>query len=266
MNAGSVADDVGFVALRDLGLVMAGDSYRIIGGHMVMMLAARWALGPELYRQTQDTDLGVPPSAVANPTIIDRLTELGYERRAGNRFARPMSDIPVRLIGAGAPRPEASIDILVPSYTSRPRQNRKFGDHLVTTEVPGLASTLQNPAIEMSLELHRLNGDLLDIEVAVADEVSALVLKAHATTVRSKSTDVVDIWRCLEVCFAAGTDPAQFNGPERISAVTRVRALFDSRSGPGMTSLIDEQRLTPRAADERYTRIRALIDRVVAWK
>lgn len=266
LSAGSVADDVGFVALRDLGRVMAGDSYRIIGGHMVMTLVARWALGPNLYRQTQDTDLGVPPTAVANPVITDRLTALGYERRAGNRFARPMSDIPVRLIGADAPMPEAVVDILVPSYTSRIRPNRRFGDHLVTTEVPGLASALQNPAIEMSLELHRLNGDLLNVEVSVADEVSALVLKAHATTVRSKATDVVDIWRCLEVCLAAGTDPAQFSGPERMAAVARVRELFGSLSGPGMTSLIDEQRLTPRAADERYTRIRAMVDRIVAWK
>jgi hypothetical protein len=118
----------------------------------------------------------------------------------------------------------------------------------------------------MSLELHRLNGDLVDVEVSVADEASALVLKAHATTVRSKATDVVDIWRFLEVCLAAGTDPAQFVGPERVTAVTQVRELFGSRAGQGMTSLIDEQRLTPRAADERYTRIKALVDRIVAWR
>jgi len=70
----------------------------------------------------------------------------------------------------------------------------------------------------MSLELHRLNSDRLDVEVSVADEVSAFVLKAHATAVRSKVTDVVDIWRCHEVCLAAGTDPAQFAGPERMAA------------------------------------------------
>ena len=67
LHAGSVADDLGFVALNDLGNVMAGDSYRIIGGHMVMMLVARWGLSPDLHRQTQDTDLGVPPAAVATP-------------------------------------------------------------------------------------------------------------------------------------------------------------------------------------------------------
>jgi hypothetical protein len=49
LSAGSVADDVGFVALSDLGRVVTGENYRIIGGHMVMMLVARWALGPDLY-------------------------------------------------------------------------------------------------------------------------------------------------------------------------------------------------------------------------
>ena len=48
LSAGSVADDVGFVALSDLSRVMGKDSYRIIGGHMVMMLVARWMLGADL--------------------------------------------------------------------------------------------------------------------------------------------------------------------------------------------------------------------------
>ncbi len=64
-----MADDVGFVALRDLGRVMAGDNYRIIGGHMVMMLVARWALGADLYRQTQDTDLGAAPTWRSSPGL-----------------------------------------------------------------------------------------------------------------------------------------------------------------------------------------------------
>ena len=44
--ATSVADDLGFVALADLSRVMAGDAYRVIGGHMVTALVARWGLGP----------------------------------------------------------------------------------------------------------------------------------------------------------------------------------------------------------------------------
>jgi hypothetical protein len=39
--AASVADDVGYVALHDLGTVMSGMDYRLIGGHMVMALVAR---------------------------------------------------------------------------------------------------------------------------------------------------------------------------------------------------------------------------------
>jgi hypothetical protein len=47
LGAGSVADDLGYVALNDLAGAlgdMAAD-YRVIGGHMVTMLAARWQLG-----------------------------------------------------------------------------------------------------------------------------------------------------------------------------------------------------------------------------
>ena len=149
LRATSVADDVGFVALRDLSQVMAGDDYRMIGGHMVMALVARWALGDDLYRQTQDTDRGVHPIAVQGPEIVDQLGSLGYERQSGNRFARPVLDVPVRLAGIDAPLPRAVIDILVPSYTSRPRQNRKFGKHLATVEVPGLAAALQRPAVDL---------------------------------------------------------------------------------------------------------------------
>jgi hypothetical protein len=48
LGASSVADDLGYVALNDLAVAL-GDiaaDYRVIGGHMVTMLAARWQLGP----------------------------------------------------------------------------------------------------------------------------------------------------------------------------------------------------------------------------
>jgi hypothetical protein len=263
LRATSVADDVGFVALHDLGAVMSGKDYRLIGGHMVTTLVARWQLGAELYRQTQDTDLGVPPVAVQEPTIIDALLDLGYQRRAGNRFGRPVDDIPVRLIGLDAPPPEATIDILIAGYRTKLRNDVKFKEHLVTTEVPGLSTALKRPPIGMSLQLHRLNGQLLDVDVTVADEVSALVLKAHASRVRAKATDIVDIWRCLEICNAANITPTTFTGPDAPSAATRVRELFSERSGHGMRGLLQEQRLAVAAANERYTRISALVRRVI---
>jgi hypothetical protein len=59
LAATSVADDLGYVALGDLANVLGTSTYRIIGGHMVTALVARWQLGAELYRETGDTDLGL---------------------------------------------------------------------------------------------------------------------------------------------------------------------------------------------------------------
>jgi len=56
---------------------------------------ARWQLGAELYRETGDTDLGVPPVVVRDEGVIGRLLERGYERVEGNRFTRPIDDIRV---------------------------------------------------------------------------------------------------------------------------------------------------------------------------
>lgn len=61
--AASVSDDLGYVALNDLATVLGDvtNEYCVIGGHMVTVLAARWQLGYELYRETGDVDLGIAP-------------------------------------------------------------------------------------------------------------------------------------------------------------------------------------------------------------
>jgi hypothetical protein len=262
LAATSVADDLGYVALADLASVLGTSTYRIIGGHMVTALVARWQLGAELYRETGDTDLGVPPVVVRVEGVIRRLIERGYEQIEGNRFARPIDDVPVRVRGVDAPR-SAVVDVLVPSYRSRARSNHRVSDDLVTTEVPGLALALQREPVLLHMELHRLNGEQLDIEVAYPDEVAALTLKAFASQVRDKSTDIVDLWRCLEVAYKADTVPESFVEGEAADAVPIIQALFDRRDGAGMSALVDEQRLSEAAADERFTRIRALVQRVL---
>ena len=84
LRAGSVADDLSYVALTDLAGVLAdSDRYRIIGGHMVTALVTRWALGASLYRETGDTDLGAPPIVLKDLNIVGRLQALGYEHLAG---------------------------------------------------------------------------------------------------------------------------------------------------------------------------------------
>ena len=266
LGAASVADDLGYVALADLARALGegvGTNYRVIGGHMVTALVARWQLGPEMYRETGDTDLGVPPVVVRDHHVIERLMQLGYERIAGNRFARPIDDVPVRILGEREKPPQAVIDVLIPAYTGRARHDRRVSDELVTTEVLGLPTALNRPPVLLALELHRLNGERLNIDIAFPDEVAALVLKAFATRVRNKATDIVDVWRCLEVAFVADVGPHEFTDGDRVEAAGHIRAVFDRRDGPGMRSLEAEQRLTSTAADERFTRLRALIARIL---
>jgi hypothetical protein len=57
-----------------------------------------------------------------------------------------------------SPRPEALIDVLVPTFTSRTRENVRVAEDLFTTEVLGLQLALARPSVTISLELRRLNG------------------------------------------------------------------------------------------------------------
>lgn len=175
LRASSVADDLGFVALADLATILeSGEetAYRIIGGQMVMVLAARWRLGAELYRVTLDADVGTPPFVVSDHRLVERLVDLGYKQVAGDRFARAVDDIPA---GGEDDMRNAVIDVLLPAYGSRPSENKKVGE-LVANEVLGLAAALQRPPVTMELELLRLNGDALGITLSFPDEASALVL------------------------------------------------------------------------------------------
>jgi hypothetical protein len=265
LSATSLADDLGFVALADLSSVLTDVSteYRIIGGHMMTALVARWGLGSDLYRETGDTDLGAPPLLLRTLDLSQRLTDLGYEQVAGDRFSRPITDIPARLVGHASDERYATIDVLLPAYTSRARTNRKVGVSLFLTEAHGLADSLLRPPVQMQLSMQRLGGDVLTATLSFPDEVSALVLKTAASQARSKDTDIVDLWRCLEICFAANIRSDDFQSEEAIETLATVRKLFLKRDGPGMMTLIGAQGLSQEGADGRYTRIQALIGRTI---
>jgi hypothetical protein len=263
LAAGSVADDLGYVALADISrLLDATADYRIVGGLMVTALAYRWNLGASLYRETLDADLGVPPVVARDLDIAGRLRAAGYRQVAGDGFERPVSDIPAGLASTTASDYAAAIDVLVPAYTSRPRQNVTVAPELVTTEVPGLQLALARPGVELTLDLQRLNGSLSSVRLLFPDEVSALALKALATTVRIRPTDIVDVWRCLEICLAAGTDATAFSRGTPADAAAIIRELF-THNAIGIQTLADQHRLSKNAADQRHTRIRALIARLL---
>lgn len=122
---------------------------------------------------------------------------------------------------------------------------------------------LARAPVTIALELRRLNGEILQCELPFPDEVSALALKSLATTVRSKDTDTADVWRCLEIAFAAGLTPADFSRGVRAEAAAVIRSLFGRRRGAPVTALAAEQRLSAEATDARFTRIRALIAHVL---
>jgi hypothetical protein len=124
---------------------------------------------------------------------------------------------------------------------------RVIGDHMVT----------------ILTARWRLNAEVLQCELPFPDEVSALVLKSLATTVRSKDTDIADIWRCLEIAHAAGLGPADFTKGVRAESATVTRSLFSGRNNTAVTALATEQRLSLHATDARFTRIRALIANVL---
>lgn len=98
LGASSVADDLGYVALSDLSEAFRGlaADYRVIGGHMVTMLAARWQFGAGLYRETGDVDLAI---VARDQHVVSRLKGASYLQVSGNRFARKLVDIPVGMEG-----------------------------------------------------------------------------------------------------------------------------------------------------------------------
>jgi hypothetical protein len=89
------------------------------------------------------------------------------------------------------------------------------------------------------------------------------VLKGLATKVRSRDTDIADIWRCLEIAFAAGVGPESFASGVRADSAEVIRSLFNNRRNAPMTVLASGRPLPAEAADARLTRIRALIARVL---
>jgi hypothetical protein len=264
LAAGSVADDAGFVALADVGSVLAGRvDTRVIGGHMVQLHVQRWLLGAELYRETQDADLGIPVAVAQDPALVTRLGELGYERVAGNRFGRSLDDVPVRGPLGEGDAPQALIDVLVPAFTNRPRQDRKFGDHLVTTEVLGLAEAFRRAPIVLDLELRRLNGVILTPRIAIPDEAAAMVLKVRVWGVRGESKDAVDIWRCSEVALAAGVmgDDLEAVSP---GVVDELRRAVRDRNGPLVAGIVAYRGISQEAGDVLHTRLVAVVERITS--
>ena len=95
LGAASVADDLGYVALDDMARALGGIAaeYRVIGGHMVTMLAARWQLGRIFTGRPETWISASRRSWPAGHVSSAGSRTLNYVQVAGNRFAR--EDYPI---------------------------------------------------------------------------------------------------------------------------------------------------------------------------
>jgi hypothetical protein len=248
----SGAMDGGFVGVADVANVMhqvgVMSDHRLIGGIAVMLHIQR--LGLELpLRVTGDADFGVPPHVLHDPSLVEEIEKLGYRRTMGNRWERPIDD-----------RRTATVDLLVPTYTSRARDTVQVGG-IVTTEVPGLATALRRPPVELKTELRLTDGSNRKTTIALPDAISTLTLKAHARTVRSETRDAEDLWRVLEVCLRERVVPSDFDEDESLRRVPAILRRELAPDGPALAVLTNG--LQPDATARMRTRIRALLAEIV---
>lgn len=244
--------DGGLTAVADVARAMsladsAGD-YRLIGGIAVMLHIARLGLDLPL-RATGDADFGTPPYALRRPELVEALNSLGYEKVLGNRWERRIDA-----------RRVATVDLLVPAYTSRARHTVRVGD-VVTTEVPGLALALRRPGIALDTELRLTDGVMLGARVVLSDALATLALKARARTVRNEARDAEDLWRCLEIASADGVTPDVVDADPDLAILRRVLVAELGTGGRSLDVLMVGR--AEGTAVRLRTRIRALMSEVV---
>lgn len=257
--AGSVAQDLAFVALVDAAKLFFEEPEpqgMLIGGQMVTLHAYRWGLGAELYRESLDTDMGLPLVTLNDPSLPGRIAELGYQGTSGNTFAKRVTDIRT---GASHEEMYAVIELLAPAFTSRPRDSIKRGGFVVT-EVPGLAVALRD-SVTVDLELTRLNGQSTATRVALQDEAGCLILRAHAWRKRMEDRDAIDVWRALEIASRAHLAPEHFVSGPRAEAASILRTSFGHAEAAGVRAALAGRGLVPTAP--LAPRIVALLREVV---
>jgi hypothetical protein len=247
LRANSVAQDLTFVALADAAkLFFEGDDPQgmLIGGQMVTLHTYRWGVGADLYRESLDTDMGVPIVALKERGLLAQIEGLGYVRTSGNTFARTMDDFPNDM-SVGEER-RAVIELLAPAYTSRARESVPYGEFAVT-EVPGLAVAMMRSSVSVSLSLTRLNEQRVETRIRLPDEAGCLILRAHAWRLRGEERDAIDVWRALEIASCAHVGPMVFQDGQASEAAAIVRTSFGSEGAPGTRAALRGRALVPTA-------------------
>ena len=249
----SLATDGGLIAIADVSEAMTEtgleSEYRVVGGIAVMLHVLRTGVDIRI-RSTGDADYGVPPRVLTEGKLVREIERRGYAKTEGNRWERQIDD-----------ERTATVDLLIPAYTSRARSSRQVGD-VNTTEVPGLAEAFLAEPCVVDAEFILTNGEHLTARVLLPDSKSMILLKAGARRVRNEDRDATDLWRCLEVANADGVTAADFT----TSDAAQIRDLLQRELGRGGNALgIITRDLSPGAAGQTATRIQALLGRIVGF-
>jgi hypothetical protein len=241
----SRAQDAGLLALADVAAI-AGDlavEYRLVGGHMVSLLVAHFAVVGVPERETADADFGASLQVVADPRLPEELVKRGFAAVAGNRFERKVDELSI------------AIDILAPSYEGRHVPSQQHGA-LYVDEIPGLSYALVQPGVELTVEAVLTDRSVLMLSVVVPGPLPALCLKALAYGSRYEAKDAVDVWRLLEVVRASGaTADGWPSGSEPRDAKAMLRRHFLDRAAAGVRDVSNDT--------ATQTRVRALVQDVI---
>lgn len=249
----SRADDAAFEALRDAISALDGEGV-IIGGAMVRILEQRLPGEQRLKRSTRDVDIGVHRRPHSVGVVVSKLEALGYERSLGHLFTRTSE-----VVGPDSP---LTIDLLVPTYTSRARKNLSVGS-ITTIEVHGLAEALARSK-PTPVELRPSNGDRWRLDVPLPDPLVALALKLFAWRERRADKDAIDVMRCVRVCLHA-VDPATRDGLEDVlgRASDVVKTDFSRASADGLQAIGRYFHASPEGVEVTSTELRAMLDYVL---
>jgi hypothetical protein len=249
----SLATDGGLIAITDVSEAMSDagleSDYRVVGGIAVMLHVLRTGADIPI-RSTGDADYGVPPRVLTEGKLVREIERRGYAKTEGNRWERQIDD-----------ERTATVDLLIPAYTSRARSSRQVGE-VNTTEVPGLAEAFLAEPCVVDAEFILTNGEHLTATVLLPDSKSMILLKAGARRVRNEDRDATDLWRCLEVANADGVIATNFAS----SDVAQIRDLLQRELGRGGAALaVITRDLSPEVAGQTATRIQALLGRIVGF-
>ena len=217
---------------------------------MVSMLVEAFEATAAPARETADADFAATAPVVADARLLPALTARGYRMVAGNRFVRTLAPADPRAHPDGAPDVPGdedglalTIDVVVPSFTTRHEPNQPVGD-LVVDAIPGLSYALARQAVEIAVSIRLREPSLAtaaglptDFTVPVPDPLAALALKALAWASRRTERDAVDVWRLLEVASAAHLAPADWRDTAVRGDARRVlNDSFGRRNSGGTTT------------------------------